>query len=203
MKTGLKSKLRDKVPEIILEAVSVVLAVLLALAVDAWREDRSNAREAERARRGVLEEIASNHRELASNREDNRAVLDAVHQTLEAIEADPEKGGELSVDFSVSLLSSATWDTAKVTLSVHHLDFNWVARISKLYELQALYSRRQDELVSFLASGGAGDDDRMLESMHRRLTAVLELEDGLLATYETMHPDLGTDPAAEGTPQGS
>ncbi|MEM7353955.1 MAG: hypothetical protein AAF657_24350 [Acidobacteriota bacterium] len=202
MKTGLKSKLREKVPEMILEAVSVVLAVLLALAVDAWREDRRHAREADRARQGVLDEIASNHEELAENAEGNRAMLATVRQVVEALGTEEDQGS--SAEFSVALLSSATWDTAKLTLSVDHLDFDWVARISKLYELQGLFNRRQDELVSFLSSGTLGyEEDQFVRSMHRRLETVVELQDGLLVAYAKMHPDLADDPVADEASQES
>ena len=195
MKQSLKSRLQDKAPEMVLEGVSVVLAVLLALAVDACREDRRNAREAERARQGVLEEIAANHAELTSNTAENRALFEAARQTLAAMKTETEDDDRnLRADFSVSLPSSASWQTAQVTLSVHHLDFAWVSRISKLYELQALYSRRQDDFVDFMASG----DDLELAALTKRLTTVMDLHEGLLTAYEEVHPELaaGEPPAA-------
>ncbi len=188
MSTSLKSKLQDKAPEMILEGVSVVLAVLLALAVDACREDRRNAQEAERARQGVLEEIAANHAELSSNTEENRVLLRAVRETLAALANEAEDDDRnLRAEYSISLPSSAAWQTAQVTLSVHHLDFAWVARISKLYELQALYSRRQDDLVDFMATAGGNLE---LPTLAKRLETVVDLHDGLLAAYAEMYPDL-------------
>jgi hypothetical protein len=52
---SLRPRLREKLPELLLEAVSVVFAVLLALAVDEWREPRS--RNTLAARASILEEI--------------------------------------------------------------------------------------------------------------------------------------------------
>ncbi len=74
------------------------------------------------------------------------------------------------------------------SLSVHHLDFVWVARIAKLYELQALYNRRQDDLVTYLATTGS---EAELAGLSKRLETVVELHDALLGGYEEVHPDLG------------
>ena len=198
MKESLKSRLQDKAPEMVLEGVSVVLAVLLALGVDACQEDRRNAQEAERARQGVLEEIAANHAELTSNSAENRALLDAARQTLAAIKTETEDDDRnLHAEFAVSLPSSAAWQTAQVTLSVHHLEFAWVSRISKLYELQALYSRRQDDLVDLLAGGG---DDLELAVLTKRLETVMDLHEGLLAAFEEVHPELAAAESATAAP---
>ena len=163
-----KSRLRKKIPEIILEAVSIIFAVLLALAVNEWREDRQNTKLAERAQQGVLKEIASNHTELVANRADNVTMLDSLNAGLARIKL--EAGGRLSVEFSLSLLSSSAWKAAQATLAIHFLSFEWVERISKLYGLQELYERHQADLVGTIAT--AGGERTFEELVHREASDI-------------------------------
>lgn len=238
----LKQTLREKVPEILLEIFSVVLAVLLALAVDDWRERRDNAISAQQAREAVLAEIRANHDDLGDNALANGRVLEALSLHLQgeqeaavedvAVERataenpgdrarDPAGAGEsqalqvededgedgMQVEYSVSLLSSAAWSTTQMTLATHHMEFDWVTRISKLYELQALFLARQDELVSYMAILSVDDtDDQQLLSLHHRLRTVVGLEDSLLRQYVVVHPDLEeagrlVDDMETGTPE--
>src|SRR5262245_21856053 len=79
---GLGHRLRDKLPELLLEAASVVFAVLLALAVDEWRETQSQKALAARARASILEEIRGNESELRNTRDKNRALLQRIEKAL-------------------------------------------------------------------------------------------------------------------------
>jgi hypothetical protein len=79
---SLRPRLREKLPELLLEAASVVFAVLLALAVDEWRETRSRNALAARARASILEEIRGNATELRNTRDNNRALLRHVEEAL-------------------------------------------------------------------------------------------------------------------------
>ncbi len=59
-----RSALRRKLPELLVEGFSVALAVLLALAVDEWRENRSNLELAQRAEASIMAEVGSNRSRL-------------------------------------------------------------------------------------------------------------------------------------------
>jgi hypothetical protein len=182
---GLRPQLREKLPELILEAVSVVLAVLLALAVDEWRETRSQNALAERARLSILEEIRSNEAELRGTREANHALLQQIQETL----AGGRQGPEMSLEFNfqIALLSSASWDTAQMTQAASFLDFDWVRRVSKVYEFQDLYVTSQSVVVDRISGISEileNDPFQMLRIIAGRLRANLELQDSLLEKYE-------------------
>lgn len=48
-------------------------------------------------------------------------------------------------------LSSAAWRTAQATEAATLMDYTWLLRVSRLYDLQELYLRGQQDLIQFLA----------------------------------------------------
>jgi hypothetical protein len=162
----------------------VVFAVLLALAVDEWRETKSRDALAARARASILEEIRSNESELRNTRDNNRALLRRIEETLPRIRQEPETF--LEFNFEIALLSSASWQTAQMTQAASFLDFDWVRRVSNVYELQELYVTSQSAVVDRISgiSEILGDDPhRMLTIIAERLRVALRLQDSLLEEY--------------------
>ena len=177
-------RLKDKLPELLLEAVSVVFAVLLALAVDEWRETRSRNALAERARAGILEEIRSNETELRSTLAENRALLLHIEQGLLRLEQ--KRDTSLQFHFEIALLSSAAWNTAQMTQAANYLDFDWLRRVSDVYELQGLYVTSQSAVVDRLSGISEileDDPRRMLTIIAERLRVALKVQDSLLEEY--------------------
>ncbi len=82
--------MRARGPELVLEALFVVLAVLVALAVDEWNEGRELRAQADLARAAVMSELESNQAELAAGRESMAEMLIAVGKVVESL----RKGGE-------------------------------------------------------------------------------------------------------------
>lgn len=182
---GLRPRLREKLPELILEAVSVVFAVLLALGVDEWRETRSRNALAERARASILEEIRSNEAELRRTRDANRALQQKIEETLLEVQ---RREGEpsLELNFQIALLSSASWQTAQMTQAANFLDFDWVRRVSNVYELQDLYLTSQSAVVDRISGISEILEDnpqRMLNIIAERLRVNLQTQDSLLEEY--------------------
>ena len=181
---GLRPRLREKLPELLLEAVSVVFAVLLALAVDEWRETRSRNVLAERARTGILEEIRSNETELRNTRDNNRALLKQIEEAQSQLAQ--KRDTALQFHFEIALLSSAAWNTAQMTQAANYLDFDWLRRVSNVHELQGLYVTSQSAVVDRLSgiSEIVGNDPRrMLDIIAERLRVALATQDSLLEEY--------------------
>jgi hypothetical protein len=189
---GLQGQLREKLPELLLEAASVVLAVLLALGVDEWRERRNQEALAERARASLLEEVRANREELQGTLEANRALLRKIEAALPRLAEDPgariEEGSDvqLAITYEVALLSSASWQTAQMTQAAHFLDFDWVTRISRVYDQQDLYLANQSgvvELISSMAEIEQDDPHRMFTIIAHRLKINLAMQETLLKRY--------------------
>ena len=168
-----------RLPVLAVQAISVVFAVLVALAVDEWWEDRENVELARRAMAGILQEIKANRDELLDSSEKN----DSLRARLEAALSQESYSEDLEVTFSFSLLSSAAWETAKVTRAVHFMDYERVTRLSRLYHLQDLYDRTQGEFVAEIGALGEAADDNIpgvLGALRQRLDVVITLQNGLL-----------------------
>ena len=145
-------------PVVLAEVISIVAAVLIALAVDEWWEDRENVEMAETALTAVVEEVRSNRLRLVGAQESIDVVLSELQQAEALLENDQTPAG-LGIDYSVALLSTAAWQTAQVTRAVHYLEWETVASIASVYDLQAFFLRNQDQLTDLIAEMGTSDDD--------------------------------------------
>lgn len=181
---GLRPRLKEKLPELLLEAASVVFAVLLALAVDEWRETRSREALAARARASILEEIRGNEAELRKTRDNNRALLRSVEEGLSQLAQ--KRDTALQFHFEIALLSSSAWNTAQMTQAANDLEFDWLRRVSNVYELQGLYVTSQSAVVDRLSGISElleDDPRRMLTIIAERLRVALKVQDSLLEEY--------------------
>ena len=68
-KGRVREQVRAKLPELLLEAVSVVFAVLVALAANEWRQNLADKQVAHRALTGIAEEMRASLEEFGSGRE--------------------------------------------------------------------------------------------------------------------------------------
>lgn len=173
--------LRRKLPEILIEGLFVVFAILLALAADEWREDKQKAEIAERALQGIEAEMKANRVELESSRGPNLEVLERLVAEVE----DGEPARSMNVQFEYALLSSAAWRTAQVTQATHYVDYNLIQQIAKLYDVQELFAESQRGMVEQL-TGLSGEPDRFAQGALGRLRIVMGVEAGYSAVLDTM-----------------
>lgn len=179
----LHERLREKLPEILIEAGSIVVALLLAFAVNAWHERRQEDERAQVARDGILAELRANREEVESA----RSQLKEIVATLQGALGDGKPvAHELNVNLGISLLSSAAWRTALATQASQRIDFAWTTRIAKLYELQDNFLRVQNAAVDQLAAIPPNADlsgKQVAAQLVPRFRALVQLADGLARGY--------------------
>jgi hypothetical protein len=194
---GLGARLRDKLPEILIEAGSVVVALLLAFAINAWHEREQENERAAIARTAILAELRTNAAEIGSALAALGKVADALKRRVDGGEDAPR---ELHVSMSVSLLSSAAWRATLATQASQRLDFEWLTGIAKVYELQDVYVRMQDSVVEQVASmpsGGGDDPKRAAAALVPRISALSQLAAGLERAYADALGGEAVQPAAK------
>jgi hypothetical protein len=176
------ARIRPKLPEILIEATSVVCAVLLALAVDEYRQDRENASRAARARESIMAELRTNRellrRSLASNR-----------KALAAIAPDEKLGPGSETRLELGLvwygLSSAAWQSAQNTQTMHFMDHNWLIKTAGLYETQLMYGRHQEDLFRHIGGAITEPDKRdAARAVRGRLYMLLQVAESLIRNYD-------------------
>ena len=145
-------RLRERLPDIAMEVFSVVFAVSLALFVNEWRQDRSDQALAARALEAVVEEVRSNRDGLVSTVEQHQESLDSLRVTIAAIDAGAIDSLGGSLQYDVALLKGTAWETARMTQVIIYMDYDVVAQLSGIYELQGLYMRLTDNFVDNMLS---------------------------------------------------
>lgn len=179
----LRERLREKLPEILIEAGSIVIALLLAFAVNAWHDRQQENERAEDARNAIFVEPRANQQEIESA----RGKLKEIVATLQdAIDGSQPATHELSVNLGISLLSSAAWRTTLATQASQRLDFAWITRTAKLYELQDNFLRVQNSTIDQLAAMSTDERSsgkQVAAMLLPRFRMLVQLADGLTASY--------------------
>lgn len=173
---------------IAIEATMVVFAVLVALAVDEWREERQLHDFADRARTAVVAEM--------------RANLDEFDQTAAALESTVALLGEVVDGEDVSLLgggldvafpevSSAAWQAAQAGQAAPYLDYDWMIRAGRAYEVNRAYNRVADEAIDDMAAIiGSGPTLETLGRVYGRLVVLTGIHAQVQESYRRI---LGED----------
>ncbi|HEY7293259.1 MAG TPA: hypothetical protein VH583_25715 [Vicinamibacterales bacterium] len=150
----------------LLEGLFIVLSVGLAFAVADYREARANHELATRVLRSLRAEIEHNRKQvepflpLHQQWGPRLSALDLSHaqQTpLEAfVAARPEGPAETKMNFPTEVRRGA-WDAALSTGALRFIDYDLVAALSEIYQVQAFYGQNIDRVVAAAASTAAFD----------------------------------------------
>lgn len=152
--------------DLLLEIASVVFAVLLALAVDEWWEEREDVERARETTRALVQEIRQNRAQLL--RGPVRGEASDQLAALDSAIASYRRGSEpsdVSVNWNVALLSSAAWETARMTGATQEMPLDRVIDLAQLYEFQGYFERNQDELTSAIADLGSRMESEPVETL--------------------------------------
>lgn len=185
-------RLREQGPVLLAQVISVVFAVLVALAVDEWWENRENEELGRQAMRAVAAELRGNLEELTNEREQLTTQLDQLDANITDLRADRELV-EVNVNYPVALLSSAAWQTAQVTRAVHFVDLDRTVRIARVYDLQNFFLRAQEGLSERIAGFGNVDESNLLPALRdtrHRYALVAGYRTGLIQAYQCLLAEL-------------
>jgi hypothetical protein len=146
----MEDSMRKRLPDLMVEAGMIFLAVVLALAAEEWREKQDRRELAERALTAVVEEIRSNLDELERTAPQNVERLEAARAVLEDLEAGNDPA-DADIGLEVSLLSTAAWQSAQMSQAVHYFELDVMRQLSEAYEIQEMYDRMQTGLVDSMS----------------------------------------------------
>lgn len=197
------------IPDLLVQFVLLVAGVLLALAVDQWREARSNARLADVALLGVRDELTHNRAIFAVRVPYHIALNDSIgvdlarhlerHDGIRVWKPGdhltPPQAMGFEQGFMLSpALSRNAWQTAMAANLLSFLDYRTMAMLSAAYakqtELDATTNRLTEQFPLILG-GYAGADQykaAIVEQTYMRDLILREHE--TLAEYDTALADL-------------
>ena len=172
---SLRTRLQEKLPEIIIEAIFLALAVLAAFAIDAWRVERQQQQD-------TVTAIASIRAELQENQASVKATLLGLQTSLLAIaplvdaEQKPSENSMIKIKYPLAMLSTASWTMAQNNQSLAKLSHPQRTDLAKLYELQGWFNegqRRAQQVITELAIHDSRDWPGVRQQLRR---AKLEFE---------------------------
>jgi hypothetical protein len=132
------AKTREWLPKILVESFLIAFSILLALAVDDWKEERENQER-------VREAVVNFEREIRQNKahlEDRFAYHERLNKALKGVNPkDVHTIEELRqrINFqglNVAFLLDTAWQTALTTNALTHMDTETISRLSSIYTLQ-------------------------------------------------------------------
>ena len=166
------------------EAAMVVFAVLVALAVDQWREDREIASQVARAQAGVEAELRSNREELGTGSASVQAMFDTVSSMVGRMRrGEVVREGNLAGELPE--FSDAAWETARVTGAVAHMPYEWILRTARVYDTQVLAREAHRQVLSSLGGVVArGLEMELLQDLQGELFIALQVYADLTTKYE-------------------
>lgn len=180
-----RQTLRSQTPAILVETFSVVLAVLLALGINGWRERRAEAQLAADALAKLVTEVEGNRDRLTNILPQQRARAESLQSGIDAIEAGNEPG--VNIGLIAEQLRSAAWETALLTDAARHMDFEVVSQLSDIYKLQEVVDASLNRMLASMTSADFADDERSLPALKAfvgSMVQLISLEEQLLDLYE-------------------
>ena len=189
---------RQRALRVLVEVVSVVFAVLVALAVDEVRQDHAERQQAQAARAAVVAELASNMDELRRT----EPSIDSLAVRLDSLGDAARSGGrtgEAAFHLELPDFSRAAWETARMTQATAHLPLDWLIRVSKAYDTQALYESLRADVIRTFASVGYNGSSGSLALLAGQLHVLQDVGRGLEQKYDTIFASSGNGPSTTDT----
>jgi len=153
-----------KIPfqKLLIEVFSIVLAVLLALGVNQWREQEANEALARTALANVASELESNLKLLTLINTNNAAALESISD---------QEDDEPVVFVPGLQLQEIAWESLLSTGVSTYVDYSTILMISETYSIQDVYkglgaqvTQAEMTATAFSVAMGTVVDDRILRS---------------------------------------
>ena len=99
---------------------------------------------------------------------------------------DDEPLESIDVNYTPALLARTAWETAQVTRALHFIDYDKVARIGRIYEVQELYEEAESSVVRTLADIGQLNWDEPVDAVDVILPVLVRVDnfgDMLIEVY--------------------
>lgn len=187
------------------EFLSIVVAVVLAMALTEWREDHLNRKLASQSLNNIIEEVQENRRELMNDSSQISKDISFINGWLESYSREEEQNN-FSSNFSFSFLSKSALEVAKINNSLTYLPNEVNMEIAEVYATQEFYSDNAIKLFDIMGQMGRTDSKERMEAfvdqvrqMRFHLVLVRNTIKAYLGESEKFLESRGVKPASETT----
>jgi len=139
----------------ILEMLSVIFAILVALWVNQIHQDHENGNRAKVQQQRIQEEVSRNLAQLEPHFVRNHDLLISAQKLIEEMaNPQPNSGPQyVTLGYSFNSLDNTEWEVAKLTGVIAHLESNDISILSNIYLDQELYSDHWSSFTKKFALG--------------------------------------------------
>jgi hypothetical protein len=177
--------------KVVIEFVSISFAVLLALMVNQCKDNYNTSKLAKVSLSNIRSEINNNKEIMQEMVLAHKNSLLKVDSLLPLLTENSKVGEDVNRIISFKLISSNSWETAKLTQSIQYMDINIVQEISAVYKLQDYYELIvKDIVLNNMYKKVEQSDLKTSEKTKQFLKAVIPIEENLLITYNYLLTDL-------------
>ena len=174
-------------PQVIIESILIVVSILVALGLDAWRENREDEEFVRAALTNFAIEITQNQGRVDLAAPFNLGLRRVLGQHFDAGDiSSVDEFVNMVESYSPAELQSTAWDTALATGSLAKMDYNLVTALSLTYSLQDRYDSTTRAGKSELTNPQYLSDDKLRLAIYnsiRFLDGVTGMEAELAVTY--------------------
>lgn len=174
-------------PQVIIESILIVVSILVALGLDAWRQNREDEQFVRTALTNFLIEIRQNRNRVEDAAPFNMGLRQVLsqHYANDDISSIDQFVNMVEI-YSPAALQSTAWDTALATGSLAKMEYNLVTALSLTYNLQNRYDGTTRSGMSELTSPQYLFDNNLKLAVYnsiRYLDEVTSMESELGITY--------------------
>ena len=186
-RAGAWARLRERWPELVIEVLSIILAISLAFAVDKWAESRRDREQAALLRSAVVAELERNAADLSD-------ALDPFNETISSLDryASNPEAQSFHVGIDLALLSDAAYRVMQSASAASELDLDWRIDVAQTYALQDIVNQRQQRAIDALTALRPDEDGRLppdrVDSLRAELSTLGQLRGRLAQRYAEINP---------------
>ena len=134
------NKASDWLPRVIFESFLIVVSILVALALDEWRDQRQDDKMVYQALLNFASEIEQNQVRIEDAAPFNQGLLNVLEERYRQEEMSAiDDLVMMAESYSPVVLQTTAWDTALATGSLAKMNYNLVSALSMTYTIQSRY----------------------------------------------------------------
>lgn len=122
--------------QVAIEFVSVVFAVLLALGLNSWKENKANEEAALLLKSNILDELKKNQSLIDLTLENNKEYFSYLDSIITVPRAEVQG---IYFEFNYENLTNGAWVIAQNSPAIHNLDSEFLKEVADIYQAQIFY----------------------------------------------------------------
>jgi hypothetical protein len=181
------AQVRQWLPQVLIESALIVVSILVALALDNWRQEEQNAELVRQSLSNFVVEISQNLIRIEDAAPFNRGLRNVLNNHYVQDDIDTVDDFVIMVEsYTPASLQSTAWDSALATGSLAKMQYSLVTALSLTYNLQQRYDLITRSGVSTLTSPQNHTESSLKLAVYktiRYLDDVTRMEAELAVTY--------------------